>query len=184
MMIDPTEIGIVRKVLWPDETVEGTVKQRRVGPGGSLVTPTTVVVTDKRLIIINRATFGFRQDYEVIPYTAITTVRLEHGLISSSVFIRVQGFSTEKGLLKKGSQEGEIDGLKNKEAEELTDVINKKLEKKYDVQAEINKEAMERNEIDTQIGSYIYCNNCGTKNVSTAKFCVKCGKSLHGEITT
>ena len=182
MNVDPDEIRIVSKVLWPEETVEGTVKQRRIGPGGSVTTPTTVVVTNMRLIIINRATLGFRRDYEVIPYSAITSVRMEHGLISSSVFIRVQGFSTEKGLLKKGAQEGEIDGLRNKEAEELADVINRKLENKYDVQAEIQKETTAKVDLDKQIdntvGTFTYCTKCGTKNRSDAKFCRSCGAPL------
>src|SRR5271155_1927435 len=106
MNIDPAEIGLAQKVLWPDETVEGTIKQRRFMPGGSLITPTTIILTDKRLIIINRASLGFRQDYEVVPYGALVSVRLEHGIITSTVFIRVQGYDTDKGLLANGKQEG------------------------------------------------------------------------------
>lgn len=179
MNIDPDDIGIARKVLWPDETVEGTVKQRRFLPGGSLITPTSVVVTDKRLIIINRASLGFRQDYEVVPYNAIVSVRLEKGIITSTVFVRVQGYDVDRGLLKGSSkQEGEIDGLKNKDAVELTDYINKKLEQRLDAQDEVEKDVQSREQSDSKAGSYIYCNNCGTKNPSSAKFCSKCGKSL------
>lgn len=178
--VDPSEIGLVRKVIWPDEEVEGTVKQRRIGPGGSVITPTSVVVTNMRLIIVNKTTLGFRQDYEVIPYNAIASVRLEHGLISSSVFIRVQGYDTDKGLLKgSGRQEGEIDGLRNKDAEELADYINKKLEKRLDVEEDIEKSVDKRTDnIDNKIGSYIYCTKCGTKNSGDAKFCSSCGAAL------
>ena len=176
MNIDPDDIGLVRKVLWPDETVEGTVKQRRIGPGGSMITPTSVVVTDKRLIIVNRATLGLRQDYEVIPYNAIASVRLEHGIISSTVFIRVQGYDRDKGLLQGGKEEGEIDGLRNKDAIELSDFINKKLEERLDAQQAVDSQI--EGKIDAKGGSYVYCNNCGTKNISTAKFCSKCGTAL------
>lgn len=179
MNIDPTELNLARKILWPDEEVEGTIKQRRFMPGGSLITPTTVVVTDKRLIIINRASLGFRQDYEVVPYDAIVSVRLEHGIITSTVFVRVQGYETDKGLLAGGKQEGEIDGLKNKDAVELTDYINKKLEAKLDVQAaEEQMVASNLQHVDSKAGSYIYCTKCGTKNISTAAFCSRCGASL------
>jgi hypothetical protein len=179
MLVDPVEVNIVRKVLWPEETVEGTVKQKRIGFGGDLINPTTIVVTDKRIIIINRATMGFRQDYQVIPYNAITSVRLEHGIRSSSIYVRVQGFSTEQGNERAGDQEGEIDGLRNNEAEELTDFINKKLETRYDAQAEIETETEQKMEhVDSVPGKFIYCTNCGTKNISTAKFCTSCGKSL------
>ncbi|MDE1871487.1 MAG: PH domain-containing protein [Candidatus Micrarchaeota archaeon] len=185
MQIDTAELMLAKKVLWPDEEVEGTIKQRRFMPGGSLITPTTVVVTDKRLIIINRASLGFRQDYEVVPYNAIMSVRLEHGIITSTVFIRVLGYDTDRGLLGgSGKQEGEIDGLKNKDATELTDYLNKKLEKRFDAQANVDKEIQgQEAHIDNGVGSYIYCNNCGTKNKSSAKFCSKCGKPLSGETT-
>src|SRR5271169_2472068 len=105
MNVDPNDLKAVQKILWPGEHVEGTVMQRRVGPGGSVTVPTSVIATDKRIIIVNRATLGLRHDYEVIPYSTISSVRLEHGIISSSVFIRVNGYDTDKGLLKNGKQE-------------------------------------------------------------------------------
>jgi len=176
MNVDPGELRLVQKVLWPDEDVVGTVKQRRFMPGGSVVTPTTVVLTNKRLIIVNRASLGLRQDYEVIPYTAIVSVRLEHGIISSTVFIRVQGYENDRGLLAGGKQEGEIDGLKNKDAVEFADFVNKKLEERLDVQSAIEKQVDAQ--IDSKPGSYVYCTSCGSKNTASAKFCSKCGATL------
>jgi hypothetical protein len=176
MNLDPTELRLAKKVLWPEEQVVGTIKQRRVGPGGSVITPTTVVVTDKRLIIINRASLGFRQDYEVIPYNAIVSVRLEHGIISSTVFIRVQGYENDKGLLGSGKQEGEIDGLRNRDAVELADFVNKKLEERLNAQTQMEQQI--EGHVDNTPGSYIYCNNCGTKNNISAKFCSSCGQAL------
>lgn len=176
MNVDPGELRLVQKVLWPDEDVIGTVKQRRIGPGGSVVTPTTVVLTNKRIIIVNRASMGLRQDYEVIPYTAIVSVRLEHGIISSTVFIRVQGYENDKGLLAGGKQEGEIDGLKNRDAIEFADFVNKMLEERLDAQSAIEKQIGEH--VDSSPGSYVYCTGCGAKNPASAKFCGKCGAAL------
>jgi hypothetical protein len=181
MNLDPSELKLVQKVLWPDENVIGTINQRRVGPGGSVITPTTVVVTDKRLIIVNRASMGLRQDYEVIPYNAIVSVRLEHGLISSTVFIRVLGYETDKGLLSGGKQEGEIDGLRNNDAVELSDFINKKLEERLDAADRVDDQIAGNagSSATTNIpGAYIYCNKCGTKNSASAKFCSSCGAPL------
>jgi zinc-ribbon domain/Bacterial PH domain len=180
MQIDPVELKLAQKILWPEEEVEGTIKQRRFLPGGSLITPTTVVVTDRRLIIINRASLGFRQDYEVVPYNALVSVRLEHGILTSTVFVRVQGYDTDSGLLGgSGKQEGEIDGLKNKDAIELTDYLNKKLEDRLDTQAAMEKEVEGKvQHPDNVVGAYVYCNNCGTKNKASAKFCNKCGQPL------
>ena len=176
MNVDPGELKAVQKVLWPDEDVVGTIKQRRIGPGGSVATPTTVVITNKRIIIINRASLGIRQDYEVIPYTAIVSVRLEHGLISSTVFIRVQCYENDKGLLAGGKQEGEIDGLRNKDAIDFSNFVNKMLEARLDVQSDIEKQVDAH--IDSPPGSYVYCSSCGAKNVAASKFCSKCGATL------
>ncbi|MDE1855098.1 MAG: PH domain-containing protein [Candidatus Micrarchaeota archaeon] len=170
MGVNQSDVNAAKSILWPDEKVEVTVRQRRVGPGGSVTTPTSVLATDKRLIILNRANLGIRQDYEVIPYKQVASVRLEHGIISSSVFIRVQGYDVDRGLLKNGKQEGEIDGLNNKDAQALSDYINKKLE---------DSDSMpEGEEMDNGVGGFTYCTKCGTKNPASAKFCSKCGSPL------
>src|SRR5271157_4255810 len=117
MNVDPEELKVVQDILWEGEQVRGTFKQRRIGPGGSVTVPTSVIATDSRIIIVNRATLGLRKDYEVIPYSKITSVRFEKGIISSTVFIRVEGYDRDKGLLKGGREEGEIDGLHNKDAQ-------------------------------------------------------------------
>ncbi len=61
-----------------------------------------MIVTNKRIIIINRATLGIRKDFETIPFTQITSVRLEKGIISSSVFVRVMGFDRTRGCSREG----------------------------------------------------------------------------------
>ena len=127
MQVDPEELKVVKDILWQGEQVRGTFKQRMIGPGGSVTVPTSVIVTDSRVIIINRATLGFRKDYEVIPYQRIASVRLEKGIISSTVFIRVEGYDRDTGLLKGGREEGEIDGLHNKDAQDLADFLNAKM---------------------------------------------------------
>lgn len=172
MAVDQGDIKAAKNILWPDEKVEVTARQRRVGPGGSMTTPTSVIATDKRIIILNRASLGIRQDYEVIPYRQVSSVRLEHGVISSSVFIRVQGYDVDKGLLKNGKQEGEIDGLSNKDAQVLTDFINRKIEDAG------TADSGSGGDMDSGVGGYIYCNSCGTKNPSGARFCSKCGSKL------
>jgi sec-independent protein translocase protein TatA len=174
MAVDQGAVRAAKSILWPDEKVELTVTQRRIGPGGSMTTPTTVLTTDKRLIILNRASLGIRKDYEVIPYRQITSVRLEHGIISSTVFIRVQGYDRDQGLLKNGKEEGEIDGLRNSEAQELADYLGRRQEQIEQV-AE-GEEAS--NQLDNGMGAYVYCSKCGTKDNADAKFCSKCGAKL------
>lgn len=173
MAVDQGIIGSAKGILLSGEVPEITAEQRRVGPGGSVVNPTSVIATDRRLIIVNRATLGIRKDYEAIPYRQITSVRFEHGIISSSVFVRVQGYDKDQGLLKNGREEGEIDGLSGKAASELADVINRHI-------ANVGTEE-ERGAPEAAAGgggSSKYCEKCGAKNDANARFCEKCGASM------
>jgi hypothetical protein len=170
MAVNQEDLRLVKSQLWPDEVVEITVRQRRVGPGGSVITPTSVVGTDKRVIIINKTSMGIRKDFEIIPYDEIASVRFEHGVISSSVFIRVRGFDTDRGLLESGRQEGEIDGLNNKDAAVLSDFLNRKISDEASAKTTLSD--------DRKGGLYVYCSNCGARMSASAKFCSKCGNKL------
>ena len=172
MQVDPEELKDVGEILWKGEQVKGTFKQRRIGPGGSITVPTSVIATDSRIIIVNRATLGFRKDYEVIPYQKVTSVRLEKGVLSSSVFIRVEGYDRDRGLLKSGREEGEIDGLRNKDAEELADFLNAKM-------GEGAEAKQQETYLDSGVGGYTFCPKCGVKNPSSSNFCTGCGTKLH-----
>ncbi|MDE1811068.1 MAG: PH domain-containing protein [Candidatus Micrarchaeota archaeon] len=169
MVVSPDDAKLVKDILVQGEQLIVSVMQRRVGPGGSVTTPTTVMATDKRVIIINRASLGIRKDYEAIPYKDITSVRLEHGIISSSVFIRVEGYDRDKGLLKNDKEEGEIDGLRNNDAKALSDEINRRIVD--DSSSDAPSPAS---------GSYVYCSKCGTRNTAGSNFCSKCGQPLKG----
>ncbi len=190
MALDQSDIQAARDILEPDETVVMTARQRRVGPGGALTTPTSVIATDRRVIIVNRATLGIRKDFETIPYTQITSVRLERGIISSSVFVRVMGFDQDKGLLEGGKEEGEIDGLSGNDAKMLSDYINKKLldmqegktETAQQAQAQPSPQAQAQRPSQAQGGGnssgIVYCSKCGARNDKGSKFCTTCGTSL------
>ena len=171
MTVQAEDVNLVKKILWSNEVVEVTVRQRRVGPGGDLITPTSVVATNMRLIIVNLATFGLRRDYEVIPYSEITSVRTEQGIISSSVFIRVLGYDNDKGLLKNGDEEGEVDGLNNTDARTLSEYVSKKLINTAPNPAPVSAP-------DNKLGAYVYCTKCGAKDDASAKFCKNCGAKL------
>ncbi len=182
MKTDPNDVNLVKKILWPNESVVGTVRQSRILPGGSVVVPTSVIVTNERLIIVNREALGIRHDYEVIPYSSIMSVRLEQGVITSSVFIRVQGYDTDKGLLKNGKQEGEIFGLHGGDARDLSNYINTRLAARADTEEKAEEaeagEVDRSGEADSGVGGYIFCSKCGAKNVASAKFCDKCGAKI------
>ena len=184
MPIYPEDVALAKNQLWSDETIQVTATERRIGPGGSLITPTTVVITDKRMLIINRATLGLRKDIESIPYSSIASVRVEKGLISHSVFIRVSGYSSpgEKGFLKSGEQEGEISGLHKVDAKAIADYIERVISGYGPVGA---PQAQQQGPYGSgpsataaSAGGYMFCSKCGAKNPMNAKFCTACGSKL------
>ncbi len=182
MKLEQSDVNLVKKVLWPNETVVGTVRQSRILPGGSVVVPTSVIITNERIIIVNREALGIRHDYESIPYSSITSVRLEQGVITSSVFIRVQGYDTDKGLLKNGKEEGEIYGLHGGDARDLANYLNQRLEAKAEVEERAEESeagvADRSGEMDSKVGGFIFCSKCGAKNPAGASFCTKCGAKI------
>ncbi|MCL5430369.1 MAG: PH domain-containing protein [Candidatus Marsarchaeota archaeon] len=205
MVIHQNDVDYAKNAIWQDEKVIATATQRRFGPGMSLITPTTVIATDKRILIVNRATFGMRHDVESIPYSRISSVRMENGFISSSVFLRVSGYSSpgERGFLKSGEQEGEVSGLHKADAKELSDFV----ERVISGFAQPTEQAIDSYELldikgqksragrapDIGLGGgtgtpqqppsgagggYVYCTKCGSKNQIGANFCAKCGAKL------
>jgi hypothetical protein len=208
MAIYQKDVDAAKKYLWSDEQIQVTATQRKFGPGGSLITPTTVILTNKRILLINRATLGLRKDIESIPYSMVASVRVENGFISSSVFLRVGGYSSpgEHGFLKPGEQEGEISGLRKIDANALSDFIERVISNEIPVEpANETEQNNSNNFVDNSInttnvvkkgkdkkaktipinnstqnsGGFIYCNKCGAKNDINANFCSQCGAKLN-----
>lgn len=176
MAIYQKDIDAIKKHLWADEEVHVTATQRKIGPGGSLITPTTVVLTNKRILILNRATFGLRKDIEAIPYSMVASVRIENGFISSSVFLRVGGYTSqgERGFLKPGEQEGEISGLRKIDAVALSDFVERVISNEFNQQVQeqplnntfnqSNQNNLSNNNLNNSVD-----NAADTKNKKTSK---------------
>lgn len=164
--IDQDEVRHIKKFLWPEEVVELTIKQRKFRPGGSLITPTTFVATNKRLIILNRTRLGIRKNYEVIPYRYITAVKMEHGLWSCSVIIRVSSVESADT----GHQGEVIGGIRWREAETLVHYLNKRIMHSHSESEAGHAAPKSQPAPDTK-----FCTDCGAKNPAQAKFCSSCG---------
>jgi len=135
---DKDELDEIKKIaerLDTDEKVLVVAKQSRVKPGGSMMTPSVILATDKRLIIRDPSALGLRQSVEDITYANITSARLQKGVFSSSIMLRAPGLSTmaEKQFnwiaFAKGSNEGEIDAIPKEKAEKIVDIIKVGIEK-------------------------------------------------------
>lgn len=201
MAVYPDDVAAAKQYLWQDEQIVVTATQRKnLVVGGALINPTTIVCTDKRLIIINREAMRLRKDVESIPYNRIASVRYENGIVSASIFLQVAGWASsggaEKGFLKSGEDEGEIPGLTKEDAKALSDFINRMMtsygqqetestaqrymsgqQQGAPQQPQQNAGKQQGGQQPPQ-GASIYCSKCGTKNPITAKFCTNCGAKL------
>ncbi|MDE1857074.1 MAG: PH domain-containing protein [Candidatus Micrarchaeota archaeon] len=161
---------VASTVLWPGETIKMYVQQSRNWlVRGSLTTPKVVIATDKRLIIMNRTTFGIRKEYEVIPYNQIASVRMERGILASSILIRIQGFGdTSAHASARESEKGDLHGLPHQPAFELADFITKAVNAAHE-----RRPAEEESQVSRK--GQIYCSNCGWRNAAGSKYCNNCG---------
>lgn len=85
------EIEKIRHLLEPGEQVLVVARQSRFWPGGSLTTPNTIFVTDRRIIIRNPMLLGLREEITIIPYDQITAIELEKGVFTSEVRVVAPG---------------------------------------------------------------------------------------------
>lgn len=96
-------------MLIPGERAVGYAKQRRLS--GAILCPNVMVATNKRVIILNRWYLGLKSDITVIRYENIASFRITHGIIFSSIKIRLKGTKELGTIFDDGREEGEIKGL-------------------------------------------------------------------------
>ncbi len=109
-----------------DDQIMHVARQRRVS--GAVISPSVIIVSLKRIIIVNRWVGGVRSEMSFIPYQNIVSIRVSHGAISSSLYVRVKGSSKEKAIIfGNDKEEGEINGLNRAEAEAIFMNVNKTL---------------------------------------------------------
>jgi hypothetical protein len=112
---DEQEIKKIANRLDKDEQVVIVAKQSRLKPGGSKVTPDTIFVTNKRIIIRNPSMMGMRENFWSISYDKISSIDLERGMLSSEVKILASGYS------------GDIDAIDKTKAEQIVSYAKQKM---------------------------------------------------------
>ena len=119
------EIEKISDRLDDDEEVLEVAKQGRMNPGAtSLTTPNTIFATDRRLIIRNPTMLGARQNVEYFDYDKITNIKLEKGILSSTIVLSYPGMDKLAGLLTWGREDdGEIDGIPKDKAENILQIV-------------------------------------------------------------
>jgi PH (Pleckstrin Homology) domain-containing protein len=127
---DMDEIRRIQDVLNPDENVIIVVRQSRILPGGSYVTPNTIYATEKRLIIRDPYMLGIKENLIDIPYDVVTSIKLEKGLFSSTIRFEATALVGSKrlgmihGIIHgNNDHEGVIEAIPKAKAEDLTEAI-------------------------------------------------------------
>ena len=127
---DMGEIRRIQDVLNPDENVIMVARQSRILPGGSYITPNIIYSTDKRLIIRNPYMLGIKENVIDIPYDVVTSIKLEKGLLSSTVRFEAPALvgSKKLGMIHgiihgNNDHEGVIQAIPKSKAADLIEVI-------------------------------------------------------------
>ena len=129
------EIEKIKDALRPGEEVLLVGKQSRIRPGGSLITPNTILATNQRILIRNPAMLGLSTSVEAYIYKNITGVTVKKGVFSSKVFITVPGLP-KTGFLRWGRHdEAELAALPKDKAKDFQRIINEGISSRLPGQA-------------------------------------------------
>ena len=124
------EVDKISDILNPDEKVLLVAKQSKIKPGGSVLTPNTIYATDRRIIIRDPYMLGIKANLVDIPYDIITSLKLEKGILSSTIRFKAVGIvsSNKLGMMDsiiegEDDQEGVIEAIPKDKADDLMEII-------------------------------------------------------------
>jgi hypothetical protein len=127
---DLEEISKITEMLNPDEKVLLVAKQSRIKPGSSHFTPNIIYATDRRIIVRDPYMLGIKEKVVDIPYDIITSIKLEKGLLSSTIRFKAPGLmsSTKLGMMDsivdgEDDEGGVIEAISKDKAEDLLEII-------------------------------------------------------------
>ena len=127
---DLEEISKITEMLNPDDKVLLVARQSRIKPGGSHFTPNIIYATDRRIIVRDPYMLGIKENVGDIPYDIITSIKLEKGLLSSTIRFKAPGLmsSTRLGMMDsivdgEDDQGGIIEAIPKDKAEDLLEII-------------------------------------------------------------
>ena len=95
--------------------------------GGSMFTPNTLIVTDKKLILRNPSALGLRQKLEIFQYDSIVDMKLEQGVLSSALDINVHGLGYSR-----------IDAISKEDADIIQRMVQESIKKIKESDNQVN----------------------------------------------
>ena len=136
-------------MLNPDEKVLLVARQSRLLPGGSAMTPNNVIATDRRVIIRDPYMLGLKSNVIDIPYDVVTSVKLQKGVFTSTILFKAPTLvnKSKLGLLDEDiggedDQEGIIEAVPKDKAEELLEIIRRRMKNANDAESTSNVDSM------------------------------------------
>jgi len=90
------EINRIKTFLEAAEVIKAVARQSKFMPGGKLITPRTIIATNKRIIIRDPNALGLRADVDSIPYSQINNIKLEKGAFTSEIRILSGQFENDE----------------------------------------------------------------------------------------
>ena len=127
---DLDDVNKIADILNPDEKILLVARQSKIKPGGSYLTPNTIYATDRRIIIRDPYMLGIKANVVDIPYDIITSLKLEKGLLSSTIRFKAVGLmsSNKLGMMDsiiegEDDQTGVIEAIPKDKAEDLLEII-------------------------------------------------------------
>lgn len=159
-------LGLVSASLDEGEKIEIIVKQTRLWPGvplNSVFKPMLIFLTNERIIIVSRHNLGIYRNVTIVPLSAIITIRLERGLLLSSIVMGQLGATS--------GEQKVIDGLSHSDARSLLNHLNQQIHRLNHSSPIINKKPAGMHPGER-------CYNCGTPIIKGEKYCYHCGVRL------
>ena len=129
MAILRREARVLSGIIPGDEKVHCIAVQHRMDY--ALLNPSVAVATEKRLVVCSRLFMGIKKNIAFIQYGAIVSMRLDSGIVFSSLRLRLHGSVNKdnRGTEPRAwAEEGEINGLRRGDAIRLAKVISRKMD--------------------------------------------------------
>ncbi len=94
----------IQKQMLETERIILRVKQCRIGPGGSILAPVSIYVTNMRIIYRKPVWAGLKSEIIVVNYQDIADIRLKRGVVRTDISLKTR-FHTDEIFVRGANNE-------------------------------------------------------------------------------